>query len=81
MNFNFIQNPKSKKNKRKKQITFEVIQSYFETPIKEAAANLGVSLTQLKRICREMDIPRWPHRKVLIYFFSSNLFSVDEHST
>jgi hypothetical protein len=57
-----------KKKKKKIEITFEDLQHNFEFPIKEAAVNLHVSLTQLKRICRDHDIPRWPHRKV--FFFS-----------
>jgi hypothetical protein len=37
---------------------------HFDQPIKAAAALLGVSLTQLKRICRVNGIPRWPYRKI-----------------
>jgi hypothetical protein len=37
---------------------------HFDLPIKAAAALLGVSLTQLKRICRLHGIPRWPYRKL-----------------
>jgi hypothetical protein len=25
---------------------------------------LGISKTQLKKLCREHDIPRWPYRRV-----------------
>eukprot|EP01080_Neovahlkampfia_damariscottae_P006316 gene6316-10323_t len=53
-----------KKKKKKIEITFEDLQHNFEYPIKEAAVNLNVSLTQLKRICRDHDVPRWPHRKL-----------------
>ena len=54
-----------KKKKKKIEITFEDLQNNFEFPIKEAAVNLNVSLTQLKRICRDCGVPRWPHRKVI----------------
>ena len=81
MNFKFFQNQKNKKKQRKKKITFEDIQEHFETPIKEAAANLQVSLTQLKRICREEGIPRWPHRKVFGFFSVFLISTVDEYST
>lgn len=60
---NFTTFVKSKR-KRKKDITFQDIQENFDLPIKEAADALQISLTQLKRICRENDIPRWPYRKV-----------------
>ncbi|EFC49200.1 RWP-RK domain-containing protein [Naegleria gruberi] len=60
---NFTTFVKSKR-KRKKDITFQDIQENFDLPIKEAADALQISLTQLKRICRENDIPRWPYRKL-----------------
>lgn len=60
---NFTNFVKSKR-KRKKEITFQDIQENFDLPIKEAADAMQISLTQLKRICRENDIPRWPYRKV-----------------
>lgn len=46
--------------KKKKEYTFEEVAQHFELPIKEASENLNVSLTQLKRICRTLDIPKWP---------------------
>jgi hypothetical protein len=65
LNFSmFSHNEQKVKRKKRSEISFEEIQKHFETPIKEAAMNLEISLTQLKRICREMDIPRWPYRKL-----------------
>ncbi|OVA19575.1 RWP-RK domain [Macleaya cordata] len=37
---------------------------YFDVPITEASRSLNVGLTALKRKCRELGIPRWPHRKI-----------------
>ncbi|RWR92948.1 protein RKD5 [Cinnamomum micranthum f. kanehirae] len=37
---------------------------YFDLPIVEAARNLKIGLTVLKKKCREFGIPRWPHRKI-----------------
>jgi hypothetical protein len=44
--------------------TFELVSGYFCMPVKQAAEELNVGLTHLKRKCREVGIPRWPHRKV-----------------
>ncbi|KAE8816702.1 protein RKD1-like [Hordeum vulgare] len=45
-------------------LTFELVSQYFCMPIKRAAEELNVGLTILKKRCREIGIPRWPHRKV-----------------
>lgn len=45
-------------------LTFELVSQYFCMPVKQAASELNVGLTHLKRRCRELGIPRWPHRKV-----------------
>ncbi|GAB2265060.1 hypothetical protein Dimus_000127 [Dionaea muscipula] len=45
-------------------LEYEEIQKYFEMPISKAAKKLGVGLTVLKKRCRELDIRRWPHRKI-----------------
>ncbi|CAN1126828.1 Protein RKD3 [Linum perenne] len=34
-------------------------------PITEAAKELNVGLTRLKKMCRELGIKRWPHRKLM----------------
>ncbi|BAS80896.1 protein RKD1 [Oryza sativa Japonica Group] len=47
-----------------KTLTFELVSQYFCLPIKQAAQELNVGLTLLKRRCRVLGIPRWPHRKV-----------------
>nr|BAZ96195.1 minus dominance protein [Yamagishiella unicocca]BBC28454.1 minus dominance protein, RWP-RK containing transcription factor [Yamagishiella unicocca] len=49
---------------RKADLTNSDISSFFHLPIKEASRELGLSTTYLKRICRQLGIPRWPYRKV-----------------
>jgi len=48
----------------KTTITLTELNPYFHMPIKEASKKLGISTTVLKRICRENNINRWPHRKI-----------------
>ncbi|KAG5577509.1 hypothetical protein H5410_057643 [Solanum commersonii] len=44
-------------------ITRETLEQQYGTLLKDAAKNLGVSASTLKRICREYEITRWPHHK------------------
>lgn len=48
-----------------KMLTREEISKYFYVPITEAAKELNVGLTILKKRCRELGIRRWPHRKLM----------------
>ena len=45
-------------------LSFQQVSQCFCMPIKQAAEELNVGLTLLKRQCRELGIPRWPHRKL-----------------
>ncbi|XP_057774973.1 protein RKD4 [Salvia miltiorrhiza] len=45
-------------------LQLEEIQKYFDFPITRAAKELNVGLTVLKKRCRELNIARWPHRKI-----------------
>lgn len=45
-------------------LELEEIQKYFDIPITKAAKELKVGLTVLKKRCRELNIRRWPHRKI-----------------
>uniref|UniRef100_A0A0E0K568 RWP-RK domain-containing protein n=1 Tax=Oryza punctata TaxID=4537 RepID=A0A0E0K568_ORYPU len=56
--------PSSRGSGEKKPLTFKLVSQYFCMPIKQAAQELNVGLTLLKRRCRVLGIPRWPHRKV-----------------
>jgi hypothetical protein len=47
-----------------KVLTFELVSQHFYLPITQAARELNVGLTVLKKRCRELGIPRWPHRKM-----------------
>ncbi|XP_062029044.1 protein RKD2-like [Rosa rugosa] len=42
----------------------ETISPYFYMPITQAAKELNIGLTLLKKRCRELGIRRWPHRKL-----------------
>eukprot|EP01096_Ripella_sp_DP13-Kostka_P011005 TRINITY_DN4406_c1_g1_i1.p1 TRINITY_DN4406_c1_g1~~TRINITY_DN4406_c1_g1_i1.p1 ORF type:complete len:662 (+),score=286.98 TRINITY_DN4406_c1_g1_i1:349-2334(+) len=44
--------------------SFETLRVFFHLPISEAAQNLGVCTTILKKICRLKNIPRWPFRQM-----------------
>ncbi|KAF6137653.1 hypothetical protein GIB67_020369, partial [Kingdonia uniflora] len=46
------------------RLALDDLAKYFDLPILEASRNLKVGLTVLKRKCRELGIPRWPHRKI-----------------
>ncbi|KAJ0975309.1 hypothetical protein J5N97_017274 [Dioscorea zingiberensis] len=50
--------------REEKALTFEDVSRYFYMPITQAAKKLNVGLTLLKKKCRELGIPRWPHRKM-----------------
>lgn len=43
----------------------KAISQYFYMPITQAAKELNVGLTLLKKRCRELGIRRWPHRKLM----------------
>ncbi|XWS50338.1 hypothetical protein CRYUN_Cryun12cG0079600 [Craigia yunnanensis] len=50
--------------KRTSPLELDEIQKYFDFPISKAAKEMNVGLTVLKKRCRELNIMRWPHRKI-----------------
>lgn len=48
-----------------KMLTKEVVSQHFYMPITQAAKELNVGLTCLKKKCRDLGIRRWPHRKLM----------------
>lgn len=45
-------------------LSLEELSQYFHLPINEAAEQLGICATVLKKICRNKGVQRWPHRKI-----------------
>ncbi|KAF2311323.1 hypothetical protein GH714_021748 [Hevea brasiliensis] len=52
-------------NSISKALSRQTISKYFYMPITQAAKELNVGLTLLKKRCRELGIRRWPHRKLM----------------
>ncbi|KAJ4955503.1 hypothetical protein NE237_012286 [Protea cynaroides] len=46
------------------EIDLDEIKKHFNVPITKAAREMRVGLTVLKKRCRELNINRWPHRKI-----------------
>jgi hypothetical protein len=46
------------------KMDLERLSEYFHMPINDVSKELGICTTVLKKICRNLGIPRWPHRKV-----------------
>jgi len=46
------------------RIDYETLKRNFHLPMSQVAQELGVCATVLKKLCRQYNIPRWPHRKI-----------------
>ncbi|KAM7269344.1 hypothetical protein ACFE04_024841 [Oxalis oulophora] len=55
----------SSSNHSKIMLSRKTISEYFYMPITQAAKELNIGLTLLKKRCRELGIRRWPHRKLM----------------
>ncbi|KAK8954969.1 Protein RKD5 [Platanthera zijinensis] len=53
-----------KKRERTGKLHIKDLSNYFHLPISEAAKELRICSTALKKICRKHGMPRWPHRKI-----------------
>ncbi|KAJ0798395.1 putative transcription factor Nin-like family [Helianthus annuus] len=61
--FNIDPGKTSRKRKRSdRMISYDEIRKHFGKTMDEAASILKVSRSTLKRICRNLGIPRWPHK-------------------
>ncbi|XP_045816004.1 protein RKD4 [Trifolium pratense] len=50
--------------KKSSLLQFDEIKEHFDVPITMAAKKMNIGVTLLKRRCRELNINRWPHRKL-----------------
>ncbi len=48
-----------------KTITIDDLRKYFHLPIAEVARQFGTCTTALKKICRRLNITKWPYRQIL----------------
>ncbi|KAK4350289.1 hypothetical protein RND71_029602 [Anisodus tanguticus] len=48
-----------------RMLSRDTISKYFYMPITQAAKELNIGLTLLKKRCRDLGIQRWPHRKLM----------------
>eukprot|EP01084_Bolivina_argentea_P057384 104839_1 len=47
-----------------KRLPVSVLEKYYHLPLCRASEELKVSLTMLKKLCRQYGLTRWPHRQV-----------------
>jgi hypothetical protein len=52
------------RKKKSCSLQFDEIKEHFDVPITMAAKKMNVGVTLLKKRCRELNINRWPHRKL-----------------
>lgn len=51
-------------SRRAGKVSYEDLKNHFHTPAVEAARELNICVTALKKICRDMGITRWPYRRI-----------------
>ncbi|XP_061349629.1 protein RKD1-like [Gastrolobium bilobum] len=56
---------REEKSSSARMLSRKTLSQYFYMPISQAARELNVGLTHLKKMCRELGIQRWPHRKLM----------------
>ncbi|GMP33449.1 hypothetical protein CsSME_00006763 [Camellia sinensis var. sinensis] len=56
---------REEKSNSSKTLSRKTISEYFYMPITQAAKEMNIGLTLLKKKCRELGIRRWPHRKLM----------------
>ncbi|KAH7850324.1 hypothetical protein Vadar_031023 [Vaccinium darrowii] len=54
----------AEQRERTGKMKLEDLTGYFHLPLEEAAREIKVCSTVIKKICRKSDVKRWPHRKV-----------------
>ncbi|KAF0774402.1 hypothetical protein DYB28_008774 [Aphanomyces astaci] len=47
-----------------KHITIDILRPHFDKPLAEVAKLFGICTTLMKKVCRRVGIPRWPHRHI-----------------
>ncbi len=47
-----------------KNITLEQLRRCFHMPITDVSRHFGMCVTLLKKVCRRLNIKRWPHRQI-----------------
>ncbi|KAI4337981.1 hypothetical protein L6164_016340 [Bauhinia variegata] len=52
------------RRRRTCSLELDEIRNHFDVPITKAAKQMNVGLSLLKKRCRELNIMRWPHRKI-----------------
>lgn len=62
-----VNNKRCREEKSNSSMTLsrKTISEYFYMPITQAAKEMDIGLTLLKKKCRELGIRRWPHRKLM----------------
>ena len=48
----------------KATVSFEELSQHFHKPLAQVSSELSICMTMIKKICRQNNVPRWPHRKV-----------------
>ena len=45
-------------------VTGQMLRENFHLPLHTVAKKFGMCTTAFKKLCRRLDIPKWPHRQV-----------------